>query len=82
MEAIVIPASVTSIGSRAFADCKNLKSITFLGAPPQLHEELTQFEGTEAWVYYNSDLEGWAEAGVLGNGERFGKRPTRPIDTP
>jgi hypothetical protein len=82
MEAITIPASVTSIGMRAFADCTNLGSITFLGDPPQLHEELSQFDGTAAWVYYNSDLEGWEKVGVLGNGERFGNRPTRPIERP
>ncbi len=83
MEAIVIPASVTSIGSRAFADCKNLGSITFLGDPPQLNGESSQFDGVEqAWIYYDSDFESWKEVGVLGNGERFANRPTRPIDKP
>lgn len=74
MEAIVIPASVTNIGARAFADCKNLTSITFLGEPPQLDTESTQFHGTQAWVYYNPDFEGWEKVG-----ERFGNRPIRAL---
>ena len=74
MEAIVIPASVTNIGPRAFADCKNLTSITFLGEPPQLDTELSQFHGTQAWVYYNPDFEGWEKVG-----ERFGNRPIRAL---
>lgn len=40
---IIIPESVTIIESRAFAECKNLKSITFLGSPEQIAEDA--FEG-------------------------------------
>lgn len=36
---IVIPESVTIIESRAFANCKNLKSIVFQGSPEQIAED-------------------------------------------
>lgn len=74
LRSITIPASVKSIGMRAFADCGMLESITFLGEPPRLLSEESQFQNTRAWVYYNPDFEGWHE--------KFGDRPTRPIDTP
>ena len=74
LTSITIPASVKSIGMRAFADCGMLESITFLGEPPRLLREESQFHNTRAWIYYNPDFEGWHE--------KFGDRPTRPIDTP
>ena len=40
---IVIPESVTVIENRAFANCKNLKSIVFQGRPEQIAEDA--FEG-------------------------------------
>ena len=43
---IVIPESVTIIESRAFANCKNLKSIVFKGSPEQIAEDA--FEGCTA----------------------------------
>ena len=74
LRSITIPASVKSIGMRAFADCGMLESITFLGEPPRLLDESTQFHGTQAWVYYNPDFEGWEKVG-----ERFGNRPIRAL---
>lgn len=43
---IVIPESVTIIESRAFANCKNLKSVVFQGNPDQIAEDA--FEGCTA----------------------------------
>lgn len=33
LKGVCIPETVTSIGNNAFQDCKNLKSVTFMGAP-------------------------------------------------
>ena len=33
---IVVPEGVTEIGSRAFADCPNLRQIIFLGDPENI----------------------------------------------
>ncbi len=41
---VTIPETVTSIGDKAFAQCINLKEITFLGELPELYVEC--FEGT------------------------------------
>ncbi len=36
LKGVCIPETVKSIGNSAFQDCKNLSSVTFLGAPPTI----------------------------------------------
>ena len=61
---IIVPATVTQIGDRAFANCASLKSVFFLGNAPEIGTDL--FLNTSATVYYQKGTEGWSEnwAGV------------------
>ncbi|MCK9316462.1 MAG: leucine-rich repeat protein [Verrucomicrobia bacterium] len=61
---IIVPATVTQIGDRAFANCASLKSVFFLGNAPEIGTDL--FLNTFATVYYQKGTEGWSEnwAGV------------------
>ena len=47
-EVIIVPATVTEIGSRAFANCPKLRKIIFLGTPASIAEDyLAGCEGVE-----------------------------------
>ena len=54
---VTIPASVTSIGSFAFADCNELQTITFLGNAPAFGYYV--FAGVIATAYYPANNATW-----------------------
>jgi hypothetical protein len=67
MTSITIPASVTSIGVRAFLHCTRLARIYFKGNAPSVGQ--SAFYGdTNVTVYYLPGTTGWSST--------FGGRPT------
>lgn len=58
---IVVPPSVTVIGSRAFADCKYLEEIFFEGSPQSIAEDiLSGCNIVKIYVIKDSTAENWA----------------------
>ncbi len=51
LTSVVIPNSVTSIGSYAFSDCDNLKSITSLNPTPSATTSYSPFSNYDATLY-------------------------------
>jgi hypothetical protein len=58
LNSIVIPASVTSIGSWTFSFCTNLSQIFFAGNAPSLGG--ADFNGDNTIVYYFPAAQGWS----------------------
>ncbi len=56
---ITIPASVNKIGRHAFKLCKNLKTINFLGSPPDTGVEI--FHACSPIIYRKPGSKGWGE---------------------
>ena len=54
---ITVPEGVTRIGSRAFEDCTEVKTITFTGDAPAIAEDA--FRGTSVKIIYPADNETW-----------------------
>ena len=59
LQTITIPADVSGIGSAAFENCKDLKTIYFRGDPPVLGQGV--FDGVRANAYYPANREKWTE---------------------
>lgn len=68
VSAVVIPASVTNIGTYTFCNCRNLTSVCFKGNAPSGGESAFPLCPTNLTVYYPSNATGW--------GASFGLRPT------
>ena len=58
MSELDIPATVTELASLAFGGCESLKTIRFLGAPPEMAADV--FSDVTAEAYYSSAA-GWTE---------------------
>ena len=59
---MTIPASVTSVGEKAFKDCRNLTSVTFLGNEPSVGTSVFSGVDQNCTAYVNFDSIGWGVA--------------------
>ncbi|MBE6924879.1 MAG: zinc-ribbon domain-containing protein [Ruminococcaceae bacterium] len=74
---ITIPASVTELGQRTFADCQQLSKIVFKGNPPTVNEDPvfyhdgSVFYGVTATVFYPAGFNAWGNCPVRYFGENL-----------
>jgi hypothetical protein len=57
IEYAIIPATVTSVGSGAFENCKNLKEVYFHGDLPKIHD--LAFNNCSADVFRDKNAKDW-----------------------
>lgn len=74
LESIVIPASVTSIDSGAFAKLSKLKSVTFLGDAPDFGEDVFYGTPRKLTLTVPEDSLGWTDYELWGVPPPWGMR--------
>ena len=57
VRSVTVPATVTTVGNCAFAECELLDTVTFMGDAPSFGRQT--FSETETVAYYPSNRSGW-----------------------